>query len=149
MWFMYCGTWTSLWSYLLHTLTCCNQSISSQSYWYCFVVELLLNAWLVECVYITQWYTSCISQSAVRKTLSKRESRKFQFQDLYMLNVNLGDSSGLRIVVHVSAHFHNSHVLHTPSLCFLYTKSPNACCDVSVWLHQGTPISLSLIPMNE
>ena len=33
-----------------------------------------------------------------------------------MINVNLGDSTELRIVVHVSTHFHNSHVLHTPPL---------------------------------
>ena len=35
-----------------------------------------------------------------------------------MLNPHLGDSTALRIVVHVSAYFHNSHVPHTPSLCF-------------------------------
>ena len=84
----------------------------------------------------------CISQSAVRKTLSKRESRKFQFQDLYMLNVNLGDSSGLRIVVHVSDHFHNSHVLHTSSLYFLYIyQITNACCDVCAWNTNVTSLS--------
>ena len=42
-----------------------------------------------------------------------------------MFNVNLGYSTGLSIVVHVGTHFHNSHVLHTPALYFLYTKSPN------------------------
>ena len=77
----------------------------------------------------------------------EKKSRKFQFYELYMIIVNLGDSTGLSIVVHVSTesstdmyhntesstvvhvstHFHNSHVLHTPSLYFLYyTKSPNA-----------------------
>ena len=35
-----------------------------------------------------------------------------------MLNLHLGDSTALRIVVHVSAYFHNSHVPHTPSLFF-------------------------------
>ena len=59
--------------------------------------------------------------------------------------------TGFSIVVHISAHFHNSHVLHTPPLYFsVYTKSPNACCDVSVCLcikeHQ---CHYNLVPTNE
>ena len=52
---------------------------------------------------------SYISQSAVRK----------EEQEIPVLGTVHGDVTGLSIVVHVSAHFHNSHLLHTPSLYFL------------------------------
>ena len=88
---------------------------------------------------------SCISQSAVRKTLSKRERRKFHFYELYMLIVNLGDSTGLSSVVHVSVHFHNSHVLHTP---YIPDHQVHVVMLVCACASRNTNVT-SIVPTNE